>query len=99
MFFSRSSIYIQGVPFFFLCFLKDVCRCLTDVAPLYLCNSKTKPVNDTRWPVPRSTSLLYMLVVHRCITSNTDHVMKIQARITLTVECIRTCLVVLLLNV
>jgi hypothetical protein len=28
----------------------------------------------------------------RCVTSSTDNTMKIRARITLTVECIRTCI-------
>ena len=28
----------------------------------------------------------------RCVTSSTDHNMKIRARITWTVECIRTCI-------
>jgi hypothetical protein len=35
----------------------------------------------------------------RCGTSSTDHYMKIHARITLTVECIRTCIVLFLLYV
>ena len=35
----------------------------------------------------------------RCVTSSTDHYLKIQARITLTVEVIRTCLFLFLLYV
>ena len=37
-----------------------------------------------------------VFIVHvggtRCVTSSTDNIMKIHARITLTVECIRTCI-------
>ena len=37
-----------------------------------------------------------VFIVHvggtRCVTSSTDRTMKITARITLTVECIRTCI-------
>ena len=43
------------------------------------------------------------LVVHvggtRCVTSNTDNIMKIHARITLTVEFIRTCIFLFLFYV
>ena len=35
----------------------------------------------------------------RCVTSSTDNIMKIHAGITLTVECIRTCLFVCLVYV
>ena len=44
-----------------------------------------------------------IFVVHvgctRCVTSNTDHYMKIQARITLRVEFIRTCILLFLFHV
>jgi hypothetical protein len=50
---------------------------------------------------------LYMVVVHggctRCVTSNTDHSMnvhmQIHAWITLTVECIRTCMLMFFFDV
>ena len=35
----------------------------------------------------------------RCVTSSTDHYMKIQAWITLSVECIRTCIFLFVLYV
>ena len=35
----------------------------------------------------------------RCVTFSTDNIMKIRARITLTVECIRTCIVLFLFYV
>ena len=35
----------------------------------------------------------------RCVTSSTDNMMKIQARITLTVECIRRCIFLFLFDV
>jgi len=35
----------------------------------------------------------------RCVTSSTDNIMQIHARITLTVECIRTCIFIFLLYV
>ena len=35
----------------------------------------------------------------RCVTSSTDHIMKIHARVTLTVACIRTCLFICLVDV
>ena len=42
-----------------------------------------------------------MFIVHvggtRCVTSSTDQIMNIHARIPLTVECIRTCLFVFLM--
>ena len=42
-------------------------------------------------------------VVHvggtRCVTSSTDNIMKIQARITLTVEFIQTCIFLFLVDV
>ena len=46
-------------------------------------------------------SLLYVIHVGgtRDVPSSTDHIMNIQARITLTVEFIRTCLCVLLFDV
>ena len=44
-----------------------------------------------------------VFVIHvggtRCVTSSTDNIMKIRARITLTVEFIRTCLFLFLLYV
>ena len=44
-----------------------------------------------------------VFVIHvggtRCVTSSTDNVMKIHARITLTVECIRTCIFLVLFDV
>ena len=44
-----------------------------------------------------------VFVIHvggtRCVTSSTDHSLKIQARITLTVEVIRTCICLFLLYV
>ena len=44
-----------------------------------------------------------VFVIHvggtRYVTSSTDHIMNIQARIMLTVECIRTCIFVFLLYV
>jgi hypothetical protein len=35
----------------------------------------------------------------RCVTSSTDNIMKIRARITLTVEFIRTCIFLCLFDV
>ena len=35
----------------------------------------------------------------RCVTSSTDNIMKIRARITLTVEFIRTCIFLFLFDV
>ena len=44
-----------------------------------------------------------VFIVHvggtRCVTSSTDHYMNIHARITLSVECIRTCLFLFLFDV
>ena len=44
-----------------------------------------------------------VFVIHvggtRCVTSSTDNIMKIRARITLTVECIRTCILIFLFDV
>ena len=44
-----------------------------------------------------------VFIVHvggtRCVTSSTDNIMKIHAGITLTVECIRTCICVCLFYV
>ena len=44
-----------------------------------------------------------VFIVHvggtRCVTSRTDNIMKIRARITLTVECIRGCIFIFLLYV
>ena len=44
-----------------------------------------------------------VFVIHvggtRCVTSSTDNIMKIHARITLTVECIRTCIFLFLFYV
>ena len=46
---------------------------------------------------------LYVKSLHvggtRCVPSSTDHIMNIQARITLTVEVIRTCIFICLLYV
>ena len=49
------------------------------------------------WSVLRQARVREIcMIVHvggtRCVTSSTDHTMKIQARIILTVECIRTCI-------
>ena len=44
-----------------------------------------------------------VFIVHvggtRCVTSRTDHIMKMHARITLTVEFIRTCILIFLFDV
>jgi hypothetical protein len=44
-----------------------------------------------------------VFVIHvggtRCVTSSTDNIMKIRARITLTVEFIRTCICIFLFDV
>ena len=47
--------------------------------------------------------IIPVIIVHvggtRCVTSSTDNMMKIQARITLTVECIRGCIFLCLVDV
>ena len=72
--------------------LKDFCRILTHFAPLYLLHWVQKKNYDHL--LPRYVKLVFVIHVGgtRCITSSTDHIMKILARITLTVEVIRTCI-------
>jgi hypothetical protein len=47
-----------------------------------------------RWLTPTQVRAVFMIHVGgtRCVTSRTDNIMNIRARITLTVECIRTCI-------
>ena len=56
------------------------------------------------WNYPgQAFSEWYVFIVHggstRCVLSSTDNIMNRQARITLTVECIRTCIVILFFDV
>ena len=54
------------------------------------------PVAGLGSPVSSTVSVREVFMIHvggtRCVTSSTDPMMKIRARITLTVECIRTCI-------
>ena len=58
----------------------------------------------SRTPVPGPiTYVKSVFMIHvggtRCVLSSTDHILKIRARITLTVECIRTCIFLFLFYV
>ena len=76
--------------------LKDVRKTLTFAGTL----TSTKD-DQVKWVIPRThynspvtdPCVKSVFIIHvvgtRCVTSSTDNIMKIHARITLTVECIR----------
>jgi hypothetical protein len=73
----------------------DMLRCTSVFGKLYLDLDMEIPCFD--WQDGRHLSWVReIFLIHvggtRCVTSSTDHIMKIRARITLTVECIRTCI-------
>ena len=70
-------------------------RCTSVFGKLYLDLDMEIPCFD--WQDGRHLSWVReIFIIHvggtRCVTSSTDHIMKIRARITLTVEFIRTCI-------
>ena len=63
-----------------------------DVVPPQVLRAVLHLSNGTLVVTVREVFIIHVDGGPRCVTSSTDHIRKRRARITLTVECIRTCL-------
>jgi hypothetical protein len=70
--------------------------CLTDITTTIKC-SLFSMFDFIRYV--KSVFVIHVGGTRGVVTSSTDHILKRQARITLKVECIRTCIFVFLLHV
>ena len=83
---NRQRTHKEGGGF--VGFLEGYCQCEQSM------DMVTGMASPTHWGAECEVREVFVIHVGgtRCVPSSTDHILNIQARITLTVECIRPCI-------